>query len=159
LKKTKIFLHGLESSPQGNKGVYFRDKYPEMLIPDFTGNLRQRMIKLNNILSKKDNIILVGSSFGGLMALIFTMANPKKVEKLILLAPAIHMLKIDQGENNNCSIPVWIYHGKNDTVIPLVKMESVARNIFTNLSFIIMADDHSLTKTFKTIDWDSHLGY
>lgn len=61
----KIFLHGLESSSRGAKGSFLRELFPEMVIPDFTGSLAQRMQTLNTILAGHKGIKLVGSSFGG----------------------------------------------------------------------------------------------
>ena len=29
---TRVFIHGLESSSRGTKGVFFRDRYPDMII-------------------------------------------------------------------------------------------------------------------------------
>lgn len=128
-----------------------------MAVPNFRGNLPERMGKLEEILSGKTGIRLVGSSFGGLMGTIFAMENEPKVEKLVLLAPAINLMeKIDQYQKE-ISVPVWIYHGRDDEVIPLNKVETVARNIFRNLSFQKVEDDHFLHRTFKTIDWDGLL--
>ena len=154
----KIFIHGLESSNQGTKSIFFRERYPDMILPNFPGNLQQRMAKLNAVLSGKSGIRLVGSSFGGLMATIFAMENEARVEKIILLAPAIHNLEgsadYPVGE---LSVPAWVFHGKNDDVIPLNAVERTANNIFRRLSFHMMDDDHSLHKTFETLDWDGLL--
>jgi pimeloyl-ACP methyl ester carboxylesterase len=85
------------------------------------------------------------------------MENEPKVERLVLLAPAINLMaEIDQFQKK-ITIPVWIYHGSDDTVIPLGKVEAVARGIFTNLSFQKVEDDHFLHRTLKTIDWDGLL--
>ena len=128
-----------------------------MITPNFSGGLPERMEKLGEILSDKTGIRLVGSSFGGLMGTIFAMENESRVEKLVLLAPAINLMaEIDQFQKE-ISIPVWIYHGSDDDVIPLDKVEIVARKIFRNLSFQKVEDDHFLHKTFKTIDWDGLL--
>ena len=78
----KIFLHGLDSSSQGTKGKYFKEKFPGMLVPDFSGSLSIRMEKLYDILSGKTEITLIGSSYGGLMATIFTLENEAKVKNL-----------------------------------------------------------------------------
>ena len=61
---TRIFLHGLESSNQGTKSVFFRENFPDIIIPHFTGDLQQRMARLNEVLSARSEIIMVGSSFG-----------------------------------------------------------------------------------------------
>ncbi len=153
----KIFLHGLESSSQGTKGVFFRERYPDMIIPTFTGDLQERMEKLNDILSGKSDIRFVGSSFGGLMASLFAMEDETRVNKMVLLAPAINLIGLTTDRSKTISVPVWIYHGKDDQVIPLGEVESIADKIFLNLSFHAVDDDHLLHGTFKTIDWDKLL--
>ena len=152
----KIFIHGLESSTQGTKSVYFGQKYPDMVLQDFVGDLNQRMEKLNSLLQGESDIRLVGSSFGGLMATLFAMENESRIAKMILLAPAINMLTSTQRKKR-ISMPVWIYHGRNDDVIPLDQVEPIAKEICTNLSFQAVDDDHYLHKSFKSIDWDSLL--
>ena len=153
----RIFIHGLESSNKGTKSIFFREKYPDMIIPYFTGDLEVRMEKLESVLSGKSGIRIVGSSFGGLMASIFAMENESRVEKLILLAPAINLLHFARHIGKQVSIPVWVFHGTNDQVIPLEEVEPVAMGTFTDLSFNAVDDDHFLHKTFKTIDWDGIL--
>ena len=133
------------------------EQYPDMIIPNFRGNLNERMKKLNKILSGKSGIRLVGSSFGGLMASIFAMENEPIVDRLILLAPAINLMRLSNYQEKDISVPVWIYHGRDDEVIPLKAVEHVAGKIFRNLSFHIVDDDHSLHNTFKTIDWGTLL--
>ena len=153
----KIFLHGLESSNKGTKSIFFRERYPDIIIPNFTGTLQLRMEKLNRVLSGKANIRVVGSSFGGLMATLFAMENESRVEKMTLLAPAINLLEHAPHENKRIFIPVSIYHGSADVVIPLAEVERVAKEVFSNLSFNVVEDDHFLHNTFKSIGWDSLL--
>jgi pimeloyl-ACP methyl ester carboxylesterase len=154
----KIFIHGLESSDQGTKSVYFRQRYPDMIIPHFTGDLKERLEKLGEALSGKSDIRLVGSSFGGLMASLFAMDNPHRVTRMTLLAPAINLKEFAPFAGKSISVPVWIFHGRDDPVIPLAEVEPIARKTFHNLSFQVVDDDHFLHKTFKTIDWESLLG-
>jgi len=149
---TKIFIHGLESSNQGTKSVFFRKKFPDMIIPHFTGDLQERMESLKEVLSGSTDIRLVGSSFGGLMATLFAMDNQDRVTSMVLLAPAINLL--ESGDFKTISLPVHIYHGRGDLVLPLNEVEGAAKKIFTNLSFHKVDDDHFLHKTFETIDWD-----
>ena len=150
----KIFIHGLESSNQGTKSVFFREKYPDMIIPNFPGDLQERTEKLSEILSGKSGIRIVGSSFGGLMASIFAMENEPRVDRLILLAPAINLIEFSDYREKKTAVPAWIYHGTHDEVIPLKAVEKIAKKAFQNLSFHTVEDDHFLHKTFKTIDWD-----
>jgi len=153
----RIFIHGLESSNQGTKSVFFRERYPDMIIPNFTGELQKRMEKLKEILYGRSDIKLVGSSFGGLMASLFAMENESKIKKMILLAPAINLIRFINQNSKIISVPVWIYHGTNDNVIPITEVDPIAKKTFNNLSFHEVDDDHFLHKTFKTIDWDSLL--
>jgi pimeloyl-ACP methyl ester carboxylesterase len=153
----KIFIHGLESSNQGTKGLFFKEKFPDMIIPHFPGSLEERMEKLHEILSGKSGIRMVGSSFGGLMAAMFTAEQENRVDKLILLAPALNLMEFSDYHGKKISVPVSIYHGRDDAVIPLETVAGIAKEIFPNLTFHEMDDDHYLHKTFKTIDWKTLL--
>ena len=128
-----------------------------MIIPHFTGDLPERMEKLGNILAGRTGIRLVGSSFGGLMGTMFTLENESLVERLVLLAPAINLISKTDHFPKKVAVPVWLYHGEEDAVIPLMEVEAVAKHIFSNLSFCKVEDDHFLHKTFKTMDWDTLL--
>ena len=154
---TKLFIHGLESSSQGTKSVFFKERYPNMIVEDFRGSLEERMKKLNRILLDKKDLVLVGSSFGGLMAAIYTCNNEDKVKKLILLAPAINLEEFKPYLNNRIDIPVIIYHGRNDDVVPVASVQKVARKVFTNITYNIVDDDHPLRETFESFDWDELL--
>jgi pimeloyl-ACP methyl ester carboxylesterase len=153
----KIFIHGLESSNHGAKAIYFRERFPDMLIPYFKGGLSERMDSLNNILKGKGDIALVGSSFGGLMASLFAMAEEPRVSRLILLAPALNFIESSGFKRKEISAPVWIYHGEQDDVIPIHAVEEAANKYFQNFTFNRVEDDHFLHKTFERIDWPMHL--
>ena len=154
----KIFLHGLESSSRGAKGSFLRDLYPEMLIPDFTGNLSARMQSLNRILTGQKNISFVGSSFGGLMATIYTMENHNCVDRLILLAPALNFPEFSRHTIQRLTIPTWMIIGRNDTVTPAADVVPTAMKIFANLHYDEVDDDHMLAGTFRGLAWKSLLG-
>ena len=85
----KMFLHGQESSSRGTKASFLRGACPDIVTPDFRGSLAERLKALEDILAGQKNITLVGSSFGGLMATIYAMANPGRVDRMVLLAPAL----------------------------------------------------------------------
>ena len=86
-----VFIHGLESTAQGTKGQFFRQLFPQMIIEDYTGDFDTRMSKLSGLLAGRTDLILVGSSYGGLMASQYAMGNEGRVKKLILLAPALNL--------------------------------------------------------------------
>ena len=153
-----IFLHGLESSSRGAKGSFLRDLYPEMVIPDFTGNLLARMQSLNQILAGQKNLTLVGSSFGGLMATIYAMENHNSVDRLILLAPALNFPEFSHYTIQRLTIPTWMIIGRNDTVTPAADVVPTARKIFADLHYNEVNDDHMLARTFRGFAWKSMLG-
>lgn len=153
----KIFIHGLDSSNQGTKSVFFRERYPDMMIPNFTGDLPERMAALEDVLSDSSGIRFVGSSFGGLMASIFAMQHELRVDRMILLAPAINRISEAPYVKRKISIPVHIYHGTHDEVIPPKEVEREAKDLFQHLTFHIVDDDHFLHRTFRAIDWDGLL--
>jgi predicted esterase len=157
-----IFIHGLESSGTGFKGQFFKRLFPECLTPDFhffdaSKSIKQlleiRMNQLNSILINKNDWIIIGSSFGGLMSALYTCENPEKVLKLILLAPYLSNPYLDPKMYNQVMVPVILFHGRNDKVIPLTPTKTCAEKLFKNLTYIIVDDDHRLIKTVKCLDW------
>jgi pimeloyl-ACP methyl ester carboxylesterase len=157
MQSTCVFIHGLESSSQGTKGSYFRERYPDMLIEDFDGLFPQRMEKLESLLAGKDELILVGSSYGGLMAAAYACLHEEQVKKLVLLAPALHLDSYDPYLNKKLYMPVAIFHGLRDAVVPLATVRTIAERLFDNHSFNAVDDDHSLHETFAGLDWDALL--
>lgn len=91
------------------------------------------------------------------MAAIFACENPRRVTKLILLAPALTFPDFEPYLHHRIEIPVAVYHGKKDDVMPAAPTYEVARKIFGNLAFNAVDDDHILRKTFECIDWDNLL--
>ena len=153
LKDPTIFIHGQESSSRGTKGLFFRDLFPEMIIPDFVGDVSTRMFKLNEILKDKKGIVMIGSSLGGLMAALFAFKNQDRIKKLILLASALNHPEFTPYLSEKLTLPVYIFHGKKDEVIPPSPIHTIAKKVFTNLNFTMLDDDHRLSRTFTSIDW------
>lgn len=148
-----IFIHGLESSSQGTKAKLLRKIFPGMLTPDFPGGLNERMQILDSILRKKTGWTIIGSSFGGLMAALFTCNNPDLVRKLVLLSPALVWPDFAQNPPGPVDVPTVIYHGRQDELLPLETVRQLAQRAFTNLSFHAVDDDHRLLQTAQNIDW------
>ena len=150
---TTIFLHGLESSSRGTKAEWFRQHFPDMVIPDFVGTLTERMTDLNDLLAGKDNLVLIGSSFGGLMATIFALENSERTNRVILLAPALNYPEFEKYRGRSTRVPARLYTGRLDTLCPPEKIIPLATEIFSNLTIHEADDDHLLRKTFPSIRW------
>lgn len=152
--KNIIFLHGYESSGQGFKGQYLRTIFPEILTPNFTGELRARMDQLIPILDQQDQWIIIGSSFGGLMAVTYAREFPSKVKQLILFAPAlIPPFMSEDMQIPTLPIPTTIYHGERDEVVSLDMVRRKATTIFPTLTFHVVDDDHFLRPTVQQVPW------
>jgi len=148
-----VFLHGLESSSQGTKARWFRHHFPAMLIPDFVGTLEERMTDLNRQLAGRDNLILIGSSFGGLMATIYALENESRLRKIFLLAPALNFDEFAAYLGRTSRVPAYLYLGRKDTVCPPETVLPLALATLTNLTVHESDDDHLLRTTFPAIDW------
>ncbi|MDR2861428.1 MAG: alpha/beta hydrolase [Syntrophobacterales bacterium] len=150
----RVFIHGLESSGQGAKGVFFRERYPDMLVEDYEGTFAARMEKLNGLLAGKEELILVGSSYGGLMAAVYTFDHPEQVKKLILLAPALMLTEFAPYQGRRLTLPVKLYHGRQDEIVPPESVKEIAAAAYANLAYHAVDDDHSLHATFAAMPWD-----
>jgi pimeloyl-ACP methyl ester carboxylesterase len=153
MKPNCVFIHGLESSSQGTKGAFFHERYPDMIIEDYFGSFPRRMEKLESLLAGKSDLILVGSSYGGLMAAVYACLHEKRVNKLILLAPALNLAPYKPYRNKKLHIPITIVHGIQDDVVPLEPVRAIAERLFVNHAFQAVEDDHSLHNTFATLKW------
>lgn len=159
MKTKRIFIHGLESTSRGTKGAFFRKNYPDMILEDYAGPLEQRMEKLNETLRPETGLILVGSSFGGLMAAIYACEHEQRVKRLILLAPALNLPEFEPclERSRPIHIPVILCHGRYDDVVPPKAVHAIAAAIFSNLDYRLAEDDHSLHRTFDGMNWDDLL--
>ena len=153
-----IYLHGSDSNSNSGKARLFRERFPGMLTPDFTGTFDERMAQLYSILSNTADWTLIGSSYGGLMGTIFTLEHATQVRKLILLAPALTLDPLASLSNpQRVSVPTHLIHGTLDTVVPLEPVRAVAQKLFTGLTIHIVEDDHRLQKSVNEIDWKTIL--
>jgi pimeloyl-ACP methyl ester carboxylesterase len=159
MKLTRVFIHGLESSGGGTKGVFFRQRYPDMIIEDYTGSFPERMDKLEGLLAGKGDLILIGSSFGGLMAAVYACLHAEEVKRLILLSPALHLTDYGPCLGRKLLMPVTIIHGRMDTIVPLEEVRGAAERVFRNLTFTVVEDDHVLHRTFPILDWEAFLNF
>jgi pimeloyl-ACP methyl ester carboxylesterase len=151
------FLHGLDSSSRGTKATWFHRHFPSMLIPDFQGGLQERMAQLDAALAGRSDLLLIGSSYGGLMAAIYAIEHEFLVRRLILLVPALNFPDFTPWRGRRCHVPTSLYIGRTDEVTPLPAVVAAASDVFSRLDFHAVEDDHLLRRTFETIDWNQLL--
>ena len=152
-----IYIHGRDSDSSSGKARLFREWFPGTITPDFKGSFDERMSQLQKILSDQAGWTLIGSSYGGLMATIFTLEHEEQVRKLVLLAPALAQEITPLPKPGPISIPTILIHGTQDTVIPFNPVREIAQRLFNNLTLYSVEDDHRLHKTANELDWNTIL--
>jgi len=149
-----IFIHGSGGDKsQTYKALILRGLFPGMLTPDFDGDLSRRMAQLRAILATETGWTLIGSSLGGLMAVLFAMEAPRQVRKLVLLAPALTLPEFVVNPPVSIDIPTVIVQGTQDELIPFPAARELAEKTFTHLVYLVVEDDHRLHKTAEGLDW------
>lgn len=146
------FLHGLDSSGKGTKGRFFAKHFPQIISPDFSGDLRQRIEQLKALTTNQPKLTLIGSSFGGLMATCFAEIFPEKVAKNILLAPALNFEDYKPPQKK-INVPTTLVVGEKDDICPANIIIPLAEKCFSSLSIEQVQDDHMLHETFKQMNW------
>lgn len=147
-----FFLHGLDSSTQGTKARWFQQHFPQVRMCDYTGDLSQRLVQLEEQVQGLERLILVGSSFGGLMATCFALRSPDRCRRLVLLAPALNFGEY-RAPTIKITVPTLLIMGRHDTVCPPHLVQPQAEATFSNLELRIEDDDHMLHASFPVLDW------
>ncbi len=151
--KLVLYIHGLDSSSQTYKATLIRKVLPGLLVPDFTGQLEERMNQLLPILGDRLNWTIIGSSLGGLMAALFATKHPAQVRKLILLAPALMLPEFAEHLPEPIDTPTIVIHGRQDPLVPIQAVKPLAEKTFRNLDYRIVDDDHRLHQAAASLDW------
>ena len=95
-----FYLHGFASSTRSSKATFFARKLhergivlhtPDLNEPDFSTLTITRMIEqvTRAIEAVAGPVALIGSSLGGFVAVQVAVARPSRIDRLVLLAPAL----------------------------------------------------------------------
>jgi hypothetical protein len=96
-----LYLHGFASSGRSSKAVFLAEKLrasgltlhaPDLNEPDFGTITVTRMLERTGReidALPPGPVVLIGSSLGGLVAVRAALQRPQRVERLVLLAPAL----------------------------------------------------------------------
>jgi len=122
------FIHGLESSPRGDKARFFAEHFdavtPSMDTSHFPGAVATQRDALRAAAEAGTSPdVLVGSSFGGAIA-VTLLAQGEWRGPTLLLAPAAHRLGVPNQLPEG--VFVTIVHGVEDELIPLADSRALA---------------------------------
>lgn len=141
-----VFLHGLESGPHGSKyKALVEAGLGPVLAPDCTGltTPSERLAVIEATLAGERELLLVGSSFGGLMALQYAHAHPEQVAGMVLCAPAVHRSEPGWTPPQTVpDVPIRVLHGARDELIALDLVRSWCHEHVVRL--LVVDDDHRL---------------
>jgi alpha-beta hydrolase superfamily lysophospholipase len=132
-----FYLHGFASSPVSSKAAFFRARLaehgialetPDLNLPGFSTLTITRMLEqvARAIGDGGAPVALMGSSLGGFAAVETAIARPERVDRLILLAPALDFRAERIGDLGDRSVDAWretgrlhVFHHAYGRVMPV----------------------------------------
>ncbi len=153
-----IFCHGLESGPHGSKYEAMKAAGLPVVAPDGQGrNLGERLLAvLQEARTASGPCVLVGSSYGGAVALLAAKALEKErraPKAVVLCAPALHLEEPPlDADPPLLASPVVILHGRGDDVVSPEVSASYARRAEAaghTVELQLVADDHRLSQSLR----------
>jgi uncharacterized protein len=133
-----FYLHGFASSAQSSKAGFFRTRFaergitlqtPDLNEPDFSTLTISRMIdqvRRGIEDAGPGPIVLIGSSLGGFVAVETAVRNPDRVDRLVLLAPALDFRADRVGDLGDRGLDAWratdtlnVFHHAYGRIVPL----------------------------------------
>jgi predicted esterase len=141
------FIHGLESSPQGAKAQLFARHFdartPAMNTRDFQASVEVQAA----VLREFEPHVLVGSSYGGAIALELLQRGDWRGPTLLLAQAALRLGRpawLPEG------VTIWLVHGTRDELIDPEDSRALARSGSPDRVRLLEIDDvHSLHTTVE----------
>jgi hypothetical protein len=138
-----LFVHGQESGPQGAKArllaARFTASTPQMDTRDFERCVAQQA----EAIARFQPDLVVGSSFGGAVAVALLQRGLWRGPTLLLAQAAA---ELGLRPELPAGVRVWIVHGTRDDVVPPASSERLARSGSPGLvSLFLVDDDHRLS--------------
>jgi alpha/beta superfamily hydrolase len=144
------FIHGLEGSPQGSKARLFAEQFTAVTPAMDTGDFEACIALQSETITSFRPDVLVGSSFGGAVAVALLQRGLWRGPTLLLAQAALrHGLPAQLPEG----VRVWIVHGRRDDLIDIEDSRTLARAGTPDLVRLIeVDDDHPLHATVQSGD-------
>jgi pimeloyl-ACP methyl ester carboxylesterase len=101
------------------------------------------------------DVVLAGSSWGGLACALIALQRPEKLKGLLLLAPALHYPESPNDEPEKLiapdSVPVTIIHSTTDDIVPISASKNYIERSGNNVQLIEVEDNHVLEDSIELI--------
>ena len=150
-----VWAHGLWGSPNGSKVTAIRESGIEVISPDFNEMELIDRVELLKETIEIGNVVLAGSSWGGLACAMTAIQIPEKLKGLLLLAPALHYPESPNDEPEKLiapdSVPVTIIHSTTDDIVPISASKNYIERSGNNVQLIEVEDNHVLENSIELI--------
>ena len=150
-----VWAHGLWGSPNGSKVTAIRESGIEVISPDFNEMELVDRVELLEKTIQIGDVVLAGSSWGGLACALTAQKKPDKLKGLLLLAPALHYPETPNDNPDNLiapeGIPVTIIHSKTDDIVPISASKDYVKRSGNNVNLIVVEDSHVLENSIELI--------
>lgn len=119
-----VWLHGFASSPGSSKARFVRQalarrgawlQIPDLNLPEFRTLTIGRGLALVDALAAQSptgDLVLFGSSLGGITAAIWAAQNPQRCRRLVLLAPAFCLARRWDESLDRADVERWKREGQ-----------------------------------------------
>ncbi|MBW2268987.1 MAG: hypothetical protein JRH16_10435 [Deltaproteobacteria bacterium] len=139
------FVHGLEGSPQGSKARLLAEHFDTRTPAMDTGDFDACVARQAEVLAEFRPEVLVGSSFGGAVAVALLARNLWTGPTLLLAQAA---LRYDPEARLPHGVTVWLVHGLQDNIIDPEESRRLARTGSADrVRLIEVEDDHPLHRS------------
>lgn len=138
-----LFFHGKESGPFGSKYQSLNEFVPT-ISPDFEGlHLKDRLPIAKGWAKDDEDLILVASSYGGLLAAILYQELYENIFGIVFMAPAFNYAEARTVKTlpEHCVI----IHGTKDTVVPIEASREASQRL--GVTLIEVDDGHRLSES------------
>ena len=150
-----VWAHGLWGSPNGSKVTAIRKSGIKVISPDFNEMELIDRVELLKETIEIGNVVLAGSSWGGLACALTAMQIPEKLKGLLLLAPALHYPESPNDEPEKLiapdSVPVTIIHSTTDDIVPISASKNYIERSGNNVQLIEVEDNDVLEDSIELI--------
>lgn len=141
-----LYLHGLCSSPGSKKRHFLQEKLgpagvevlaPDLNVPTFESlTLSAQVEAVADFVQGPPSlapVVLVGSSLGGLVSLLYAASHPQQVKAMLLIAPAVRFIGNRLSQLAGTDLAGWESRGH-------IEMVHYTDNLVHHLGFQIVED-------------------